>query len=358
MFALGTRSPLRLLVPTAFLLGLVWIIWQLFNNDLVPLRRLRAGENGDAALAVLKPPAYPPAVPSHPPAVPSHPPAVPSHPPAISSNPPTTSSDIPTTILDPPAPPLKTEPSKVIVMGAIASNNISWVENELPAWDRAIYIVDAEEAGVETKFKVPQNKGNEGNAYLWYIIEHYSNLPDIMVFLHSHRDGTVRAWHVDNEEHSNVLSMELLRLDTVLREGFVNLRCIQIPGCPTGLLLNYHATEMQETPVTADRMPAALKAMFPEGFPSPSPDNQTVYYPETIAAPCCAQFAVSREQVLQRPKSDYQRYHNWLMTTDLDNYASGRVMEYLWHIMFGREPYYCPQQGECGCKNYGVGCRT
>ena len=61
--------------------------------------------------------------------------------------------------------------------------------------------------------------------------------------------------------------------------------------------------------------------------------------PEEIAAPCCAQFAVTREQVLKRPKEDYERYYRWVTTTDLEDYVSGRVMEYLWHIIFGKDTF-------------------
>lgn len=59
--------------------------------------------------------------------------------------------------------------------------------------------------------------------------------------------------------------------------------------------------------------------------------------PPVIAQPCCAQFAVSRAQVLKRERGEYERYLEWLTETPLDDATSGRVFEYLWHVIFGRE---------------------
>jgi hypothetical protein len=60
--------------------------------------------------------------------------------------------------------------------------------------------------------------------------------------------------------------------------------------------------------------------------------------PKKIGAACCGQFAVSREQVLKKPLSDYRHYLDWLINTALNDDTSGRVLEHLWHIIFGRDP--------------------
>lgn len=72
-------------------------------------------------------------------------------------------------------------------------------------------------------------------------------------------------------------------------------------------------------------MPDAWRALF---------NNSNI--PEVIAAPCCSQFAVSREQVWRRPVGDYKWFQRWLMETELSDDVSGRVMEYLWHVIFGK----------------------
>ena len=73
-----------------------------------------------------------------------------------------------------------------------------------------------------------------------------------------------------------------------------------------------------------------------EAWPYLFPDTPL---PETIGVTCCAQFVVTKQQILARPKEDYQRIYNWLMTTSLEDQVSGRVMEFVWHIIFGQDPY-------------------
>ena len=59
--------------------------------------------------------------------------------------------------------------------------------------------------------------------------------------------------------------------------------------------------------------------------------------PVKVGAACCAQFAVSRGQVLKRPLSDYQRLRQWIIETEKSDAQSGRVMEFLWHVIFGKD---------------------
>ncbi|MCJ1405838.1 hypothetical protein MMC11_009068 [Xylographa trunciseda] len=211
-------------------------------------------------------------------------------------------------------------PTKVIVIGKLEHEDTTWVSNDLPDWQNAIYTVDNTSAALHT----PVNKGRESIAYLTYIIDNYDLLPDTVLFLHSHRDGEFRAWHVDNEAHDNVESVKALRLDYVEESGYVNLRCGLLPGC------NHEVQPFRSPPVDGFEVEHAMhdawKFMFPEEA-----------LPQEIGVPCCAQFAVSKKQVLARPKTDYERYRDWVLETQLHDLTSGRVMEYLWHIIFGKE---------------------
>lgn len=188
-------------------------------------------------------------------------------------------------------------------------------------WRRAIYTVDDPTAPL----RVTKNKGKEANVYLRYIIDHYHNLPETMVFIHSHRDGWPEAWHTEFEDHSNVNTIKLLRTDFVQQNGYANLRCNLNPGCPDEI--RPFREPRDESKLSEIAFADAWKGLF----------NSTDV-PETIAAACCAQFAVSRDQVLKRPLSSYVHYHRWLMSTHLPDDISGRVMEYMWHIIFGKDP--------------------
>lgn len=206
------------------------------------------------------------------------------------------------------------------------------------SWQRAIYTVNPSKATVADtkKLTTPLNKGHESMAYLTYLIDHYDSLPSTIAFLHSHRAGFFMAWHVDAPLHDNVAAMRALQLDFVQRNGYVNLRCNWNPGCMAADRLNRHVTEQvwaeifdgtSTPPLNATTSPARAAV----------PQQKFLAKPKEIGAACCAQFAVSREQVLQRPREDYIRFRQWVIDTDKDDASSGRVMEFLWHVIFGQE---------------------
>ncbi len=163
-------------------------------------------------------------------------------------------------------------------------------------------------------------------AYLTYLVDHYSALPAIIAFVHPHRDGYPTAWHTDADGYNNAKSLNGLKLDYVKEHGYANLRCIYIPGCPD---------EIQPFRSPYEEHRTAEHAMIDTWAFMFGNESQV---PAVLATPCCSQFAVSRDQVLARPRSDYLRYRDWLIETTLDDATSGRIMEYLWHVIFGRDP--------------------
>jgi hypothetical protein len=85
-----------------------------------------------------------------------------------------------------------------------------------------------------------------------------------------------------------------------------------------------------------------------------APQQKFLAKPKEVGAACCAQFAVSREQVLQRPRDDYIKFRQWVIDTEKDDASSGRVMEFLWHVIFGQEVFCsCPDEELCYCQVYG-----
>ncbi|KAI9846821.1 MAG: hypothetical protein M1838_001144 [Thelocarpon superellum] len=147
--------------------------------------------------------------------------------------------------------------------------NTSWVEAELPDWQHAVYSVDDESATLYT----PLNTGNEGMAYLTYIVEQHHCLPEIVVSVHSHRD---KQWHVDYTGWNTPMMLQNLQLDLVRRHGFVNLRCSVEPGCDVGVgpALSYPEEQREGTEhnIFAGE---AWQYMFDEPLP------------KRLATPCC-----------------------------------------------------------------------
>ena len=231
------------------------------------------------------------------------------------------------------ATPSPTLPDRVVVMAKLPEDETNWVHSDLPDWQSAIYDIDIEtphntstlDPLTNSTLRNLRNKGMEANAYLAYIVQNYDNLPSTIAFIHPHKDGYPVAWHTDNHEHSNVISLNSLNIDFIQRNGYANLRCVHDPGCPHEVMPFRDPPEEHRTIEAA--MPDAWRDLF----------NSTDV-PQVLATPCCAQFAVSSKQVWKRPLDEYKKYYTWLMETPLIDETSGRVFEYLWHILFGQDP--------------------
>ncbi|KAJ6178246.1 hypothetical protein N7519_008707 [Penicillium mononematosum] len=115
--------------------------------------------------------------------------------------------------------------SKVLVVTRTKGEDTKWIAEELPDWDHAIYVADDPTAPLHP----PKNKGHEVMIYLTYIVDHYDQLPDVAVFMHSHQF----AWHNDNLFAGDAAQLlRRLNLNRVIREGYMNTRCGFGPGCP------------------------------------------------------------------------------------------------------------------------------
>ena len=141
------------------------------------------------------------------------------------------------------------------------------------------------------------NKGKESNVYLTYILENYESLPGTIVFLHAHRDGWPTGWHNDASGYSNVLTVQNLQLNFIQENGYANPRCNWVPGCPSEIEPSRQRNNEGKRPVQEEIFSSAWKNMFGD-----------LEVPEKVGTPSCSQFAVSKNQVLQRPKEDYIRY--------------------------------------------------
>ncbi|RMJ25661.1 hypothetical protein PHISP_03486 [Aspergillus sp. HF37] len=232
-----------------------------------------------------------------------------------------------------PKPPGSTY-TKTVVVPKTKEDDTSWMDLEINEWQKAVYAVDDPSAPLHP----PKNKGHEVMVYLSYIIDHYGNLPDIVAFMHSHQF----AWHNDDLFDMNAATL-LRRLNParVVREGYMNLRCNWGPGCPDWM----HPGALEED--VSKQEETMLARAWGEIFPDDP-------IPAVLAQPCCAQFAVSRERILAIPKARFVFYRDWMLRTELSDYISGRVWEYLWHVVFTGENTVCPTENVCYCDGYGI----
>ncbi|KAK0615147.1 hypothetical protein B0T17DRAFT_541196 [Bombardia bombarda] len=228
-----------------------------------------------------------------------------------------------------------------LVVASRMQEDTRWIHQYLPEWPRNIYIVDNASAALT----VPKNKGHEAMVYLTYLIDRYDTLPDVSVFIHASRF----AWHNDNPDYDNVAFLRRLKVPYIRSQGYVNLRCVWVLGCPSEIRPHVDALSADELAVST--APVNAKYIYKQAFEDLMPGEEV---PAVVGVSCCSQFAVSRDAVRHRPKKDYVHMRDWLLKTPLADDLSGRVLEYSWHIIFGKESVFCPNAGECYCKVYGL----
>ena len=224
--------------------------------------------------------------------------------------------------------------TKTLVVPQVGEEDTNWIAEQIPDWQSAVYVADNPSAPLHP----PKNKGHEVMVYLSYIIDHYDKLPDIVAFMHSHQF----AWHNDDLFAGDAADL-LRRLNPgrVVREGYMNLRCGWGPGCPDWM----HPGALEESSEKQE------ETMLARSWGEIFPDDPV---PDVLAQPCCAQFAVSRDRILSIPKARFVFYRDWVLRTELSDYISGRVWEYLWHVVFTGENVMCPSEHICYCDGYGV----
>ena len=224
--------------------------------------------------------------------------------------------------------------TQVLVISRLENDNISWIQDELPGIETAVYVANDPTSTLHP----PKNKGHEVIIYLTYLIDHYSSLPDTIIFMHAHR------WTHHNIEllgHDSAEMVRRLSNDYVAHKGYVNMRCQWSPGCLEWL----HPDDTRET--LAKQEEVVLSRCWHEMFPLEP-------IPKALGQGCCAQFAVSKDRVLSIPLSRFVFYRDWILRTPLSDYISGRIWEYLWQFLFTGKGIYCPSEHACHCQGFGI----
>lgn len=243
--------------------------------------------------------------------------------------------------------------SKALVVGHRERDNISWIES-LPAnINRCVYVIGNATASPT----LPANKGREAMVYLTYIIDNYPNFPDIVLFFHPNDI----AWHnnvlLNNSTRETIARLSAAR---VMRAGYFNSRCHSHPGCtqwlhfdvPKEPLPNFTDWRNLKGP------PSKLLGEKPEERYLTSTLWRELHpgmpVPQVLSQAAGAQFAVSGKRIVSRPKSDYLRWRDWLLKTELHDRDAGRIMEYMRRYIFTGQSEVCLSEHECLCDGYGI----
>lgn len=226
------------------------------------------------------------------------------------------------------------EYTQTLVVASTRKEDTSWVAHELPNINHAIYVADDPKAPLHP----PKNRGHESMIYLTYIIDHYHNLSDTTIFTHAEKNG----WH-----NNDLFDFDLAKMishvsnEHVERVGYFNLRCHHESGCPDHIKPQSPGKEKLEEVYFAQ----VWEALH-------GPDAPPL--PETLAVPCCSQFAVSRAAIQKIPLERWEHYQQWLLKAPLPDSISGRIWEFTWHYILTGQDVVCPPIEQCYCDGFGL----
>ena len=203
-----------------------------------------------------------------------------------------------------------------------------WLAKVPAGWTIHRYATDLDPTAELTKKQrqlglrpVVANKGHEAMAYLTYIVDHYHALPDVVFF---HRDKRHARYQDDVPAEEQVAN---LRSAYVVAKGYASARCV--PECENVVELpdktvdfdafRYHGREVH--------LATLIRTFL----------HKEEEMPTKLAAPCCSQFAASREAIHRRPLDWWKRLRQWLVDAPLDSASARKLMEQTWHLWLGEK---------------------
>ena len=298
-----------------------------------------------------------------------------------------------------------------LVMARVAADgDFKWLDTLADLYHLCIYTADAPIDTSSTHLQVPANRGHEAMAYLTFLIDNYANIPAAgAVFIH----GARWAWHNDALDYDNAFLLAALNVSGALApSGYHNLRCdwsasmCEVSSAPPQGSLETHLNAMLEPwnarAASDAALPHALAALFggDEYALSEGGGRLLLGRADAVRAQCCAQFVVARDRVWQHSHDEYVALRQWLLdgssdsginersqnknAAPRDDLVAGRILSYLWHILFMQQgesnaqnslpgayggvdlerlnTLACPHADECYCRLYGrcdlEGCKT
>lgn len=235
----------------------------------------------------------------------------------------------------------------VMIVAAQFEEDVHWLQECVP-YPHIIYTHNPHAPPLRIRAKTIQgvvsvrpNAGREASLYLKYILDNYEDLRPVTAFIHAHR----AAWHHRDMVHT------LRYVHEAPRWGYMRLNdATEAGGSHLDPTWAADDVSMQSQPM--DCYSESAQGLNAENRRLTYADISRVWrrvfeehlgpLPEVIHHDCCAQFAVTREVILNRPKAFYTKCYNWLMgdANGLPSERSARVFEQMWHTIFS-DGYAC-----------------
>ncbi|KAJ5081473.1 hypothetical protein NUU61_009737 [Penicillium alfredii] len=286
-----------------------------------------------------------------------------------------------------------TETSKpALVVSRVATDgDARWLDALSQRYHLCVYRVDEPINPNSDHLQVPANRGHEAMAYLTFLIDNHAHIPAAgAVFVH----GSRWAWHNDAPDYDNAALLATLDIPRALApSGYHNLRCdwstsTCVPSAPAQgsleMRLQSAVAPWSARAASDTALPSALAAIFggdADDYRAAQASGRLLLgRGEAVRSQCCAQFVVSRDRIWQHTRDEYVALRQWLLdggdsnlaprsrnrkVAPRDDKAAGRILSYLWHILFAPHTAdggidleqlnrdACPHAGDCYCRLYG-----
>ena len=172
----------------------------------------------------------------------------------------------------------------------------------------------------DNPLNIPVNKGNEASVYLKYIIDYYDELSDFTFFIHDEE----YSWH-----HSGSIIDKYKEAIKSNRKYYnINDRCF---WNRRNIIIKEHGYKIYNLFISWYRNFLGKYIPFAK-----VPNKKDFLYGYRGSA----QFLVHKNLIRNFPKEFYIKLYNWIITTKIPNYFSGRFLEWTWHVMWYIYPVY------------------
>ena len=193
---------------------------------------------------------------------------------------------------------------KLTIVSSHFNEELSWLVNQTD-FDYRIYTKNIEGCKYIERSKIFEcvNVGMEASSYISYIIDNYEKLPDYVAFVHGHEE----SYHQNNTTLNLIKDSFYSNVDngynSINRKDWRNIFSDDVYDWSKNWKLLKENYEYL---------------------------NIKLSIPNRLECTACAQFIVSRKNILLNDINDYKNILKWLESTDLESSLSGRIMEHLW----------------------------
>lgn len=190
------------------------------------------------------------------------------------------------------------ENSNVVVVSSHYKEDLNWV-------NLVNYPVKIYSKTIKNQNFIDFNKVQEVPAYLKYIVENYNNLPEYNIFVHGHLISEHQDDNIVNIINNIEFNKEIINLNR--KDWFQTIS---------------KGDEFQ------DRKFSWIEGNWKELI------GDYLKLPNSLSFPSCAQFAIHKSCIKQHPIQFWQHLFDWCKNTNLENFVSSRIFEYIWYYIF------------------------